>query len=269
MRITKCIMVSVLLVSVLSVGQATAGSFSYTDFSSVAGLTTNGDAAQAGSVLRVVPSADSTSGTAYRTTAVPFSGSTGFSTAFEFRVTSANVNDVTDGFAFLLQNDAAGATALGAAGQGLGYVGLSPSVAVVFRGRNPNLIGVITGGVDPANLAIPFQPPGYATMAEGAFYDQNEFAWIDYDPASTLLSVYLDPNPVKPALPIMSTTVDVFATLGSQAYVGFSAGNGGAFASQDILNWNFTSSEVPEPGTAALIAIGLATLGLARRRHQR
>lgn len=257
-------MLLVLLVSVLSAGQAVASTFSYSDFSSTAGLTLNGAAAQAGNVLRLVPSSDTQSGTAYQTTAVPLNGATAFSTNFEFLVTSDPNSSLgaTDGFTFLLQNDIAGANALGAGGQGLGYVGLSPSVAVVFRGRAPSFIGVITGGVDPADLPVPFQPPGYTTFAEGAFYDQNEFAWIDYDPSSTVLSVYLSSTSLKPGSPVMSTTVDVFGNLGSQGYVGFSAGNGGGFGSQDILNWSFTS--VPEPATLSLLTVG--ALALLRRR---
>ena len=237
--------------------------FSYSDFSSTAGLTLNGAAAQAGNVLRLVPSSDTQSGTAYQTAAVPLNGATAFSTNFEFLVTSdPNSPGAADGFTFLLQNDVAGANALGAGGQGLGYVGLSPSVAVVFRGRAPSFIGVITGGVDAADLPVPFQPSGYTAFTEGAFYDQNEFAWIDYDPSSTVLSVYLSSTSLKPGSPVMSTTVDVFGNLGSQAYVGFSAGNGGAFGSQDILNWSFTS--VPEPATLSLLALG--GLAMIRRR---
>lgn len=116
----------VTLTFLLSAGQATATSVNYTNFSSTAGLTLNGGAAQAGAVLRVVPSADTQSGTAFLTAPISFSSTTGFSNAFEFIVTTASV-DPTDGFTFLLQNDAAGAGALGAGGQGMGMSASLPA----------------------------------------------------------------------------------------------------------------------------------------------
>ena len=254
------------MVAGLFAGLASAASLTYNDFSSTAGLTLNGNAAQSGSVLRVVPSLADQAGTFYYTTPIPLDGSTGFSTAFEFLV-QTDRNNPTDGFTFLLQN--VGVNALGAGSQGLGYVGLSPSVAVVFRGRAPSFIGVITGGTDPANLPVPFDPPGSTSFTEGAFYGQDEFAWIDYSPGGTL-KVYLSSTSVRPATPVMTTSVDIAGTLGSQTYVGFSAGNGGAWGSQDILKWSFDSSEqVPEPSTAGIFALGLAALGLLRRACKR
>jgi hypothetical protein len=250
-----------LLIAALSAGIATAGSFSYVDFSSVSGLTLNPPAAQVGNVLRVAPDILSEAGTAYYTTPIALDGSTAFSTAFEFLITTP-VGDPTDGFTFLLQNQ--DVTAVGGAGQGSGYVGLSPSVAVLFRGRGPAFIGVVVNGVDP----LPGAPAGATTHTEGDFYNQNEFAWIDYDPSTLLLSVYLSPTSTKPGTADMSTTVDVFGTLGSQAFVGFSAGTGAASGNNDILNWSFTT-DTPEPGTAGIYAFGLAGLGLLRRFSKR
>jgi MYXO-CTERM domain-containing protein len=249
----------------LAQGTAFATSANYSDFSDTTGLTINGDAAQAGTVLRLVPDLQTQSGTAFLTSAVSFDASTGFTTAFKFNV-ATDVGNPTDGFAFLLQNDAAGNAAVGGAGQGLGYVGLTPSVAVVFRGRNPNLIGVITGGVDPADLATAFQPAGFYTGPEGEFYNKDEYAWIDYTPGT--LKVYLSDSAVKPGTAIMTAPVNVFATLGTQAFVGFSAGNGGAFGTQDIQSWSFATAPVPEPATAAMWILGLAALPLLRRRLQ-
>ena len=67
----------------------------------------------------------------------------------------------------------------------------------------------------------------------------------------------------------MTTMVDLHGTLGMQAHVGFSAGNGGAYGDQDILSWQFSTSPVPEAGTAGMLALGLLSLGLLRRRAAR
>jgi hypothetical protein len=255
-------------VALLFAGFATADSFTYNNFSSVAGLTLNGDATQVipDNVLRLVHNAVGLAGTAYRTTPIAFDATTDFSTAFEFDITTDTGNP-TDGFTFLLQNE--NVNAVGGTGQGSGYVGISPSVAVLFRGRGPSFIDVVTDGVDP----LPYPPPGATTFAEGVFYNRDEFAWIDYNPISTILSVYLSTSSTKPLTPVMSTTVDVFGTLGAaQPFVGFSAGTGLGTGDNDILNWSFSSSEVsavPEPASIGLFALVLVFTGLRARAFRR
>ncbi len=244
---------------------ASAQSLNFSDFSNVSGLTLNGAAAQAGNALRLVPSVDSQAGSAFANTALTLTGSTTFSTAFQFLVTTdANsALGVPDGFTFLLQ--AHGPTALGEAGEGLGYVGLAQSVAVVFRGRDPAFVGVISGGTNPADLAQPFNPPGSAAVSEGSFYGQTGYAWIDYQPGS--MKIYLSADATKPLTPLATSAVNLAATLGSQAYVGFSAGNGGAYGTQDVLSWQLQVAAVPEPSTYAMLLAGMGVVRwLARRR---
>jgi hypothetical protein len=223
-----------LLLAALSASLATAGTFVYNNFSNVSALTINGNASQQGNVLQLVPATAGQAGTAYETAPIAFDASTGFSTSFEFDVTT-DPNNPTDGFTFLLQS--MGLTAVGGTGQGSGYVGVTPSVAVLFRGRGPSFIGVVTDGIDP----LPGAPPGATTFTQDAFYNQDEYAWITYNPLTTILSVYLSSTSTEPATPVMSTSVNVFGTVGSTAYVGFSAGTGAGYGTNDILSWSFTS----------------------------
>lgn len=256
-----------LLTLVASAGLATAGTFTYSDFSDISALTLNGNAAQVGNVLRVAPNLESQAGTAYLTAPIAFDAFTAFSTSFEFLITTDTGNP-TDGFSFILQNQ--DVNALGGQGQGNGFVGISPSVVVDFRGRGPAYTAVITGGVDPLPLpGTDVAPTGGTGHTEGDFYNQVMFAWIDYDPNTMLLSLFLSPTSSKPGTADMTSTVDVAGNLGSQAFVGFTAGTGGGFGDNDILNWSFTSTQVPEPGTAGVYAFGMMGLGLMRRYYKR
>lgn len=254
-----------LILAALSTGLAAAASFTYNDFSNVSGLTLNGDAAQAGNVLRVVHALDSLAGTAFQTSTVSLDTETAFSTMFQFNI-STDPNDPTDGFSFILQNDAAGAGALGGQGQGAGYTGLNPSVAILFRGRGPAFIGAVLNGIDP----LPGEPPNATDFAENAFYNQDEFAWINYDPISHILDVYLNTTSTQPGTPTMSTTVDLAGTIGGPGmFVGFGAGTGAAFGDNDILSWNFSTTEVPEPASISALGFGLASLALFARKRTR
>ena len=257
-------MKTLIIAGLMSAGLAQASGFNYPDFSSVGGLTLNSDAAQVGNVLRVVHNAQSLAGSAYANTPVALTANTAFSTAFEFNITTDPGNP-TDGFAFLLQNDPQGVTAVGGAGQGSGYTGLSPSIAVLFRGRGPAFVGVVANGVDP----LPGAPAGATTHPEGDFYNQNEFAWIDYNPQTTLLSVFLSPTSTKPAVADMSTVIDVVGTLGSQAFVGFSAGTGLGTGDNDILSWSFDSASPTPDSGAGIFTIALAALAACRAGSRR
>ena len=69
-------------------GQAGAAVISYPDFSSVAGLTLNGNAAQVGNVLRLTPANYGESGSAFSTSTVSLASNASFSTFFQFRFTN-------------------------------------------------------------------------------------------------------------------------------------------------------------------------------------
>ena len=57
--------------------------------------------------------------------------------------------------------------------------------------------------------------------------------------------------------PLLTTTLDISTLLSldnGSAWVGFTAGTGTAWQAQDIQDWSF--SEIPEPTTLSLLAIG-------------
>ena len=94
--------------------------------------------------------------------------------------------------------------------------------------------------------------------ANGTTYN----ARIVYNPG--LLQLYLTDF----STPILSANVNLGTLLnlqgGRNAFIGFTSSTGGAWENHDIVNWQFTS--VPEPGTLALIGLGLVAGGLLRRR---
>src|SRR5581483_10399443 len=103
----------------------------YPDFSSTAGLTLKGSAAQQGNQLQVTPAAFSQAGAAYSTSAVTLGTNATFSTTFQFQFTRPGgvVGSPADGITFVI---AASPTGLGSAGGSLGYGGVPNSFAIEF-----------------------------------------------------------------------------------------------------------------------------------------
>lgn len=184
--------------------------------------------------LDITSAVKNQAGAAYVPTPYTIGPSTSFTIHFSFRIHDPNGQN-GDGFAFLWQNDPRGTAAIGAAGSTLGYDPISPSVVVEFDtfgntfdpgGRN---VGIMLNGDSRTPIANQF--PAF-DFADGNTY----FAWIEYAGATNTLSVYLAPVDVRPATALVSATVDLYGTVGSQAYVGFTAGTGVSTAYHAILS---------------------------------
>jgi hypothetical protein len=275
------------LLGVVLAGTASAQTIviSFAGFAPTGGLTINSAATIAttadGSVLRLVAAPNTNqAGSAFAGAPV---NANGFSTAFDFRLTSpGGISDGqetgADGFTFTLQT--VGATSVGPSGTSLGYGGISPSVAVEFdtffnSGDDPSLA---SGGSN--HLAV--DTNGNLNSAANAVGVSPRFdngvkwtAWIDYN--GTVLEVRVSDTGVRPASPTLTRTINLASTLGSgNAYVGFTAGTGSAFANHDILDWAYSDTfvsggispplAVPEPATYELILIGAGLVWLRRRR---
>jgi hypothetical protein len=261
-----------------------AQSFTYSSFSSTAGLQLNGDAAAApgivpsdGTVLRLTPANFSQAGTAFSTTQVSLLNNASFSTEFAFRMTVPNPyfgigdNDGpgADGITFVVQNQA---NNVGGAGGGIGYQGITPSLGVEFDTYNN---GFSEGDDDNGNHV--------ATNTDGVLTDANLtpiatrmnngdlwYAWVDYNGATDDLQIRLtDDNPNRPTDALIDTTqYNLTSILGQDsAFVGFTAGTGDGYEAQDIVSWQFNDTYQPisvignVPDEASTLPMLLMSLG--------
>lgn len=160
-----------------------------------------------------------------------------FTTDFTFQLSTA----VADGMTFTIQNN--GPSALGGSAGGLGYSGITNSVAVKFdlyndAGEGNDSTGLYSGGAMPTVPATDLSASGIDlhsgdTMAVHITYDGTTLAMKITDGVtgasfSTTWSVNI-PSLVG----------------GSTAYVGFTGGTGGSSASQKVEGWTFVSNAPP------------------------
>jgi hypothetical protein len=259
--------ISVFLVIVAAVsllgGRATrmqaalAPLFSYPNFAATDGLTVVGDAAPAGTALRLTP------GERYKRGAVwynrPQPANIQWETTFQVRV--AGVDDSpfvelpppgADGLAFVLQNDRL--DALGADKGGIGYEGIPRSLAIEFDVWPNNVahcgpytdcprgdpeeyhIAIHSRGALPnsadvsAQLALAKNLPN---LLDGAVHTVK----ITYDRPT--LRVYVDDL----TTPRLVKDLDLAATMGSGGgWIGITGSTGGSWATFDVLNWTYGNS---------------------------
>jgi hypothetical protein len=162
-----------------------------------------------------------------------------FSTSFQFQLTSPS----GDGFTFTLQGG--GPTTVGAWGGSLGYGGIPNSVAIKFdlysnAGEGPDSTGLYLNGAMPTVPATNLAASGIDLHSGDIFNVQ-----VTYNGA-TLTVVITDT--VTKVSATQTYNVDIPAAVGGlTAYAGFTGGTGGAAAVQDILNWSYTQTPIPQP----------------------
>jgi len=207
----------------------------------------------------------------------------GFVTRFQYQMTwSGNPGD---GFAFVIQNASQGTAAIGSSGGGLGYSGIANSLAIEFdtyvggletavgrhvavhtngaaaNSASHDLAGptkaVVSKEFDQAihTVEIVYTPGPPATLS--VYYDDMDTPMLtcEYD----LSAIGLGAGPANPCLwtsshhlgwPSNDNDLDVgwagASYKGKGAFVGFSAGTGGAKQNSDIINWSLTETV---PGT--------------------
>jgi Legume lectin domain len=230
-------------------GQELSIIFTYTNFSSVSGLTCNGNSTQDGTVLLGGPSITDQVGSVFYTNQVDVAQ--GFITLFTLQIIpNSNSYTTADGMAFVVQSSSV--NAIGDDTGQPGYDGIADSVAVEFDtfqnfqldDPNNNHVGVQSCGTGPnsinhgtsCNLGLQLSLP--LTLADG---NPHEVA-ITYMPthgcAGGNLSVTID----KQKILISNLNLSTLLSLnGNDAWVGFTAGSGEAWESGIVRNWAYAS----------------------------
>lgn len=234
-----------LLVALIVPASAMAA-IDYPDFSSTSGLQLNGDAKQEGNVLRLTPALPSKGGAAYSTT--PLNPQESFENQFAISMhdssccSPAGKLEPADGMAFVIQS--AGLDAGEGLGGSLGYSGISPSVIVEFDiYYNPpeplaDHISIMKDGNGSVHLQCANAGPTPPCTSNLAFplYGAPVYGWVEYDAAAGHLKVWASQTSTKPAAPLLDYAISL-TTLGSSAYVGFTAATGAHNAIHDVLSW--------------------------------
>jgi autotransporter-associated beta strand protein len=180
---------------------------------------------------------------AFMSTPVSIAG--GFTASFTETVTGLAS---ADGMAFVVQDSPHGAAAVGGLGNGLGYVGITKSLAVgfnMYQGLNaPGILLGLNGSLQsPAKSIAPLKLNSGDPIAVSIAYNAN----------TQVLSVDLTDTTTSATAHVAYTHVDLATLLGgSTAYVGFTGGTGGLTSTQTISGFQFDASSSSVPRTESV-----------------
>jgi autotransporter-associated beta strand protein len=203
-----------------------------------------GNAFLASNVLQLTSAANNQATSAFYN--VPVQPTGGFTASFVYQMTPNG--GPADGVTFVLQNDPRGVSALGAAGGGLGYGGITSSMAIALNiyagaggGRGTQLLtgGNITNNINPNG--------GFNILTSG-------------DPIQVVLSYNVAQQTLVETATDKLTGVSGTANFyganlanilgGTSAFVGFTGATGGANAQQQVSSFTF----LPAAGAATTYA---------------
>lgn len=229
----------------------------FPSFADPSGLMLNGRALVVEDVLIVNDETSGSIGSAFFNSPIPVSADSSFQSHFQFEINAADIVSGHTGLTFVVQNAIEGPAAIGETGGAFGYTGLDSSLAIRFDAQlllgtpTENFVSLMVNG-DPTPLKAARTP--FIDFETGA----TAYAWVDYNGSSNRLRVYVSSTPTKPVSPILSETLDLSALVGTQAFVGFTAGSELEGMSHRVRNWRF-SLDQPSAGSNVGGAPGLVT----------
>ncbi len=251
---------------------APASSLIYPNFSSTAGMTLLSSATAVNNQLQLTSNSQVQWGQAWfnelQNVAV------GFKANFSYQLTGGSTQvGLGDGFAFVIQNDPHGSSAVGSTAGG-GTIGYGYSI---WNGISHGLVNGLAIEMNAFTGRLYIQSCGSGPLYShqsninctlnstptGLFNDGNvHTVLVNYDGA--LLTVGIDGSTLLSTSTNLGSLLDLSG--GTSAYVGFTAGSGGAAEFADIRSFDFETA--PEPSTFLLLGSALAA-GLAFRGRSR
>ncbi|MGO9112170.1 MAG: autotransporter-associated beta strand repeat-containing protein, partial [Thermoguttaceae bacterium] len=184
---------------------------------------------------------------AFYNTKVPVAGA--FTANFTY-TPSGNIG--ADGTAFVLQNAAAGAGALGGSGGALGYGGIQPSAAVEINIYGGNQIGT---NYNTNGTTGKYQATGNVNVASGDPIQVN----LSYDGSNYLVETLTDESNTALTFSTTYSVGSLAATVGGNtAYLGFTGGDGGAVSTQEVsgFSYNFVGGNLLPTTTPVIMSAG-------------
>jgi hypothetical protein len=228
----------------LAIAQDTGGRINLGSGFSAAGLQLNGHATLNGTRLQLTGTTSiNQAASAFWNTPMNVQS---FNTTFTFQLTNPNA----DGFTFTIQNG--DVTALGSHGAGLGYGKFSTltafipiSLAIKFdlfsnSGEGTNSTGLYTSTRGDEFGPSPTVPA--TTLTGGINLHSGHIFQVHMGYDGTTLTMTITDLTVPANTFTTSFPISIPNTVGSNfAFVGFTGGTGGQTATQEILNWTYST----------------------------
>jgi hypothetical protein len=174
----------------------------------------------------------------------------GFATRFRFRISNPGgpgARDSTgamgaDGVAFVIQN--ASRSALGNSGAGMGYDGIRNCLAIEFDTWKNDDVGDPNANHIAVQFATPFpggtiaRATSIPDLSDGAIHTAAILYLPEKPSGAGQIQVFLD------GVRVLTTELDLASLVRldtGRAWVGFTGATGGAWQTQEILDWIFLS----------------------------
>jgi hypothetical protein len=236
---TRIAAVVVGLVATLVVTSSVMGAgVNFPDFSSVGGLSINGDAAKNGDELQVTDAQSDQVGSAFTKKRL-INPAKSFKSQFRVRISAPDPFSAGDGMAFVIHAGPKDAIGPGIGGEDLGYADIDPSLAIEldiyqnFDHGDPNANHIAVHLNGDSFTAEETATPTFALL------DGTTSVWVQYSASTHKLKIFAAPDKHKPSNPLITYEKNLTNLFpGSDLRAGFTGATGSNVAEQSVLSWS-------------------------------